>query len=193
MLSYWSRTLCPHKGCNARTFGQYARKMSDVRTLFQALHTHVMHDKKKPSSYSFKMFKHNVHLISNTSSLCTVESPTTDSPYYGNLHNANKIPRSQIIPIVYCILWPPYSRNLPTPIRQFLHKARGMQACSKYIWSTFLLCITPILHIFLWRSWPAWICMPRALLSPMQWQWISVKNTIFYVPRASCLIFWLIK
>ena len=29
--------LCPHKGCYAQTFGQYARKMSDVQPLFQAL------------------------------------------------------------------------------------------------------------------------------------------------------------
>ena len=31
-------TLCPHNGCYART-GQYARKMSDIRPLFQALAT----------------------------------------------------------------------------------------------------------------------------------------------------------
>ena len=33
----------------------------------------------------------------------TVEPPKTDSPYYGNLHNADKSPRSRIIPytIVY--------------------------------------------------------------------------------------------
>ena len=38
MSGHYVRTLCQHKGCYARTFGQYARKMSDVRTLFQALH-----------------------------------------------------------------------------------------------------------------------------------------------------------
>ena len=31
-------TSCPHKGCYAWTFGQYARKMPNVRPLFQALH-----------------------------------------------------------------------------------------------------------------------------------------------------------
>ena len=33
-----------------------------------------------------------------------VEPPKMDSPYYGNLHNVDKSPRSQIIPytIVYC-------------------------------------------------------------------------------------------
>ena len=36
LLAVW--TLCPYKGCHARIFGQYARKMSDVRPLFQALH-----------------------------------------------------------------------------------------------------------------------------------------------------------
>ena len=30
----------------------------------------------------------------------TVESPPTDSPYYGNLNNADKSPRSQIIPYI---------------------------------------------------------------------------------------------
>ena len=40
----------------------------------------------------------------------TVEPPKTDSPYYGNLHNADKSPRSQIIPytIVYVLRKPPY-------------------------------------------------------------------------------------
>ena len=35
--------------------------------------------------------------------LTTVEPPKMDSPYYGNLHNADKSPRSRIIPytIVY--------------------------------------------------------------------------------------------
>ena len=40
VLSYCSRlfwTLCPYKGCYVWTFGQYARKMSDVRPLFQAM------------------------------------------------------------------------------------------------------------------------------------------------------------
>ena len=38
----------------------------------------------------------------------TVEPPTTDSLYYGNLHNADKRPRSQIIP--YSLL---YIADLP--------------------------------------------------------------------------------
>ena len=35
--------------------------------------------------------------------LYTLEPPKTDSPYYGNLHNVDKSPRSRIIPytIVY--------------------------------------------------------------------------------------------
>ena len=40
----------------------------------------------------------------------TVEPPKTDSPYYRNLHNADKSPRSRIIPytIVYVLRKPPY-------------------------------------------------------------------------------------
>ena len=33
----------------------------------------------------------------------TVEPPTTDSPYYGNIHNADKRPRPRIIP--YSLLY----------------------------------------------------------------------------------------
>ena len=45
----------------------------------------------------------------------TVKPPTVDSSYYGNLHNADKMLRSRVIPIVHCTLRPPYSGNLPTP------------------------------------------------------------------------------
>ena len=38
-----------------------------------------------------------------------VEPLATDSPYYRNLHNADKMPQSQIIPYIV------YSGNLPTP------------------------------------------------------------------------------
>ena len=40
----------------------------------------------------------------------TVEPPKTNSPYYGNLHNADKSLRSRIIPytIVYVLRKPPY-------------------------------------------------------------------------------------
>ena len=37
-------------------------------------------------------------LMYNVSKLNTVEPPTTDSPYYGNLHNADKGLQSRIIP-----------------------------------------------------------------------------------------------
>ena len=63
------------------------------------------------------------------------------------------------------------------------------QECT-YFRSTFFLCTTPILHTFLWKSCPTLTRVPCAMEPAIWTLWISAKNTIFLLPRASCPVFW---
>ena len=47
----------------------------------------------------------------------TVEPPTTDSPYYGNIHKADKRPRSQIIPYSSLYMHVHLGQSQPHPLQ----------------------------------------------------------------------------